>query len=105
MMQVVRRGTRRKTVNALGFEDIEALYATRAVRKNAPIIRFLVARVLSTNGRLSINGLGDNQSLPEGPYATWQGEELEQIANLVLLVASKRRRCYQWRNVTRTEGT
>jgi hypothetical protein len=40
VMQLVRSGTRRKTVNALGFVDIEPLYATRAARNNAPSLGF-----------------------------------------------------------------
>jgi hypothetical protein len=41
VMQVVRSGTRRKTVNALGLADMnQLLYATRAARNNAPSLGF-----------------------------------------------------------------
>jgi hypothetical protein len=52
-MQVVRSGTKRKTVNKLGFVGIESLYATRAVRNNAPSLHFwwLAYRQLCGNYR------------------------------------------------------
>jgi hypothetical protein len=68
VMQVVRSGTRRKTVNALGFEDIEPLIVIPlgTPRYNAPSLDFWWLGVLSATrefkraGRLVINRLSDN---------------------------------------------